>query len=164
MRIRFEVIRLLACVLVLGCAPAGGSADAPVPDAWKLAATTSSEPIRQLYIGKMTLISYANSKRQDASSAMFDVWGKAVYKKPQARGNLIFTTDIVEFKLDCAASTVTQLREVLQDSGNKILLDDKKAKAPRRVDFNHVSDLDSVPTDENVAFIATDFTCDSDLD
>jgi hypothetical protein len=112
----------------------------------------------------MTLMSYADPTKQDAGSAAFDVWGKAVYKKPQARGNLIFTTDIIEFKLECAASTVTQLREMLQDSGNRILLDDRKARAPRYVDFNHVTDLDGLPMDENIAFIATDFTCDSDLD
>lgn len=164
MRFRLEIVRLTTCVLMLGCATAWAAADASIPQKWKLAYTSTSEPTRGIYVGQLKFLSYADPSKPDAGSATFDVWGKAVYKKPQSRGALTYSVDIVELRLDCAASTVTPLREVLQDADGKTILDDRKAKATKHVDFNGMSDLDSVALDENIAFIATDFTCSADLD
>lgn len=155
---------LLADLLSACCVAAWASDDSSIPGNWKLAVTSPSEPQREIYIGKLHLLSYANPSKPDAGTASFEVWGKVVYKMPQTRGAFTFSTEILEVRLDCATDTVTPLRDVLIDGSEKTVLDDKTPKKPGHPDFKNVADVDELPTDQGIAFIATDFTCDADLD
>ncbi|HEY3858217.1 MAG TPA: hypothetical protein VGM47_01245 [Gammaproteobacteria bacterium] len=151
-------------MFVLGCATAWAADDMPIPATWKLASSIPEEPIRDIYIGKATFLHYADLAKPDAGSATFKVWGKYVYKKPQVRGSVTYSADVVEFTLDCAASTVTRLREALQDADGKTLVDDKKQKTTRHVDLKDMEDVGTAPPEDIIAFIASDFTCAADLD
>jgi hypothetical protein len=153
---------LVACVLAF---PGPGMADeASIPSSWRLIASVTYEPAMDVYFGKLTLSHYVNPKSQDAGRATFDVWGKYVYKKPQVRGGRSFTTDIVEFSLDCNASTIADVREILQDADGNTVYDKVGPATPKKIDFRSIRDLSGYPEAVNIAYATMNFTCNSDGD
>ena len=158
----FLLVSATACVLAY---PALGMADgASIPGDWKLAATITYEPAMEMYIGKLTVVSFPDPRKPDAGRATYEIWGKYVYKKPQIRDGRSFTTDIVEFNLDCNVSTIADKREILQDADGKTVSDDTRAGTPKKVDFPAIRDLSGYSEQVNIAYASMNFTCNSDGD
>ncbi len=163
-RLLGTVSAVLASSVLLPLTVAASVLDPPIPDVWKLAATTVGKPVKQIYLGKNAFLRYANPAKLDAGSATFDVWGKFVYTEPQTRGGKIFTTDIIHFELDCDASTTRLLREVLLDADGKLVRDYKQAGLLQKFDPGYTGDLDELPMAAEIALTDQDFTCDADTD